>query len=100
MTRVLVRGSAVAVGCGVLLGFTVAYQLVPLAVLTALLGLAGTFFAVRATPGPATEPGDPVTLNGPLARAADDDEESAGEPVPAPAEQLSVPVVAAVPDAA
>jgi hypothetical protein len=99
MTRVLVRGSAVAIGCGALLGFAVAYQLVLLTVLAALLGLAGTFVAVRATPGPATEPGDPVTLSGPIARAADD-EESASEPVRDPAEQLSVPVVAAVPDAA
>jgi hypothetical protein len=99
MTRLLVRGSAVAVGCGVLLGFTVAYQLVPLAVLAALLGLAGTFFAVRAIPEPATEPGDPVTLGGPLARTADD-EESMNEPVQAPVQQLPVPVVAAVPDAA
>lgn len=99
MTRVLVRGSAVAVGCGVLLGFTVAYQLVPLAVLAVLLGLAGTFFAVRATPGPAAEPGDPVTLSGQLAPPGDD-EESASEPVQAPVEQLSVPVVASVPDAA
>ncbi|MEU4384787.1 hypothetical protein [Promicromonospora sp. NPDC023805] len=100
MTRVLVRGSAVAVGCGALLGFTVAYQLVPLAVLAALLGLAGTFFAVRATPEPATDPGAPVTLGGPLARAADDDEESTSEPVQVPVQQLPVPVVAAVPDAA
>jgi len=99
MTRVLVRGSAVAVGCGALLGFTVAYELVALAVLAALLGLAGTFFAVRATPEPATEQGDPVTLGGPLARAADD-EESTNEPVQVPVQQLPVPVVAAVPDAA
>jgi hypothetical protein len=99
MTRVLVRGSAVAVGCGALLGFTVAYQLVPLAVLAALLGLAGTFFAVRATPEPTTEPGDPVTLGGPLARSAED-EESTNEPLQVPVQQLPVPVVAAVPDAA
>ncbi|MEV0950077.1 hypothetical protein [Promicromonospora sp. NPDC050249] len=100
MTRVLVRGSAVAVGCGALLGFTVAYQLVPLAVLAALLGLAGTFFAVRATPEPTTEPGAPVTLGGPLARGADDDEETTSEPAQVPVQQLPVPVVAAVPDAA
>lgn len=99
MTRVLVLGSVVAVVCGALLGFTIAYQLVPLTVLAVLLGLAGTFAAVRATPEPVTEPGAPVTLGGPLARPAGD-EESADEPVPAPVQQLPVPVVAAVPDAA
>ena len=52
-----------------------------------------------ATPEPTTEPGDPVTLDGPLARAADD-EESVNEPVQPPVQQLPVPVVAAVPDAA
>ncbi|GAA4707060.1 hypothetical protein APR04_003744 [Promicromonospora umidemergens] len=105
MTRVLVLGSIIAVGCGALLGFTVAYQLVPLTVLAGLLGLAGTFLVVRATPEPTAQPGAPVTLGGPLARPADDqetadDQESADEPVPAPVQQLPVPVVAAVPDAA
>ncbi|MGI5189060.1 hypothetical protein ACQEVI_13045 [Promicromonospora sp. CA-289599] len=104
MTRVLVRGSAVAVGCGALLGFTVAYQLVPLTVLAALLGLAGTFFAVRATPEPATKQGAPVTLGGPLAREAEnreaEDDEPTSEPVQVPVQQLPVPIVAAVPDAA
>jgi hypothetical protein len=87
------------VGCGVLLGFTVAYQLVPLAVLAALLGLAGTFVAVRALPEPATEAGAPVTLGGSLARPGED-EEPAEEPAATPVQQLPVPVVAAVPDAA
>jgi hypothetical protein len=99
MTRVLVLGSIVAVGSGVLLGFTVAYQLVPLTVLAVLLGLAGILATVRATPEPATEQGAPVTLGGPLARTVDD-EEADDEPVPAPVQQLPVPVVAAVPDAA
>ena len=104
MTRVIVLGSIAAVGGGALLGITLAYQLVPLAVLAALLGLAGTFAAVRATPEP--EPAllrAPVTLGGPLARPVEDDEEEefATEPaVPAPVQQLPVPVVAAVPDAA
>ncbi|MEU4363858.1 hypothetical protein [Promicromonospora sp. NPDC023987] len=99
MTRVLVLGSIIAVGCGALLGFTVAYQLVPLTVLAALLGLAGILLVVRAIPVPTGEPDAPVTLGGPLARPAED-EESADEPVPAPVQQLPVPVVAAVPDAA
>ena len=104
MTRVIVLGSIAAVGGGVLLGITLAYQLVPLAVLAALLGLAGTFAAVRATPEP--EPAllrAPVTLGGPLARPVEDDEEEEFAPelaVPAPVQQLPVPVVAAVPDAA
>lgn len=107
MTRVLALGSIVAVACGALLGFTVAYQLVPLAVLAALLGLVGTFVVVRATPEPAPALDAPVTLGGSLARPVADledvdteDEESADEPVPAPVQQLPVPVVAAVPDAA
>jgi membrane protein implicated in regulation of membrane protease activity len=104
MTRVLVLGSIVAVGCGALLGITLAYQLVPLAVLVVLLGLAGTFAVARATPEPAPALRAPVTLGGPLARPVeeeeDEDEESAAEPVPAPVQQLPVPVVAAVPDAA
>lgn len=102
MTRALVLGSIVAVGCGTLLGLTLAYQLVPLAVLVGLLGLAGTFVVMRATPEPAPQLRAPVTLGGPLARPVDDDndEESAAEPVPAPVQQLPVPVVAAVPDAA
>lgn len=99
MTRVLVLGSIIAVGGGALLGFTIAYQLVPLTVLAVLLGLAGTFFVVRATPEPTTEPSAPVTLGGSLARPVGDDE-TADEPVPAPVQQLPVPVVAVVPDAA
>lgn len=101
MTRVLVLGSIVAVGCGVLLGLTLAYQLVPLTVLAVLLGLAGTFIVVRATPEPAPQLRAPVTLGGPLARPVEEeDEESAAEPVQAPVQQLPVPVVASVPDAA
>jgi hypothetical protein len=102
MTRVLVLGSIVAVGCGVLLGLTLAYQLVPLTVLAVLLGLAGTFAVVRATPEPAPLLRAPVTLGGPLARPVEEeeDEESAAEPVQAPVQQLPVPVVASVPDAA
>lgn len=103
MTRVLVMGSIVAVVCGALLGLTLAYQLLPLAVLAVLLGLAGTFVVARATPEPAPALRAPVTLGGPLARPAeneDEDEEPAGEPVQAPVQQLPVPVVAAVPDAA
>ncbi|WP_129782843.1 hypothetical protein [Promicromonospora panici] len=100
MTRVLVLGSIVAVGSGVLLGFTLAYQLIPLTVLAALLGLAGTFLVARATPEPVPELRVPVTLGGPLARPVEEDEESAAEPVPAPVQQLPVPVVASVPDAA
>jgi hypothetical protein len=100
MTRVLVLGSIVAVGCGALLGVALAYELVPLTVLAVLLGTAGTFVVLRMTPEPAAGPGDPVTLGGPLARPAEEDEESAAEPAEAPAQQLPVPVVAAVPDAA
>lgn len=102
MTRVLVLGSIVTVGCGVLLGFTVAYQLVPLTVLAVLLGLAGTLVVVRATPEPVAALDAPVTLGGSLARSVtdDEDEESADEPVSTPVQQLPVPVVAAVPDAA
>jgi membrane protein implicated in regulation of membrane protease activity len=104
MTRVLVLGSIVAVGGGALLGLTLAYQLVPLAVLAVLLGLAGTFAVARVTPEPAPQLRVPVTLGGPLARPVDEDteedEESAAEPEPAPVQQLPVPVVAAVPDAA
>lgn len=107
MTRVLVLGSIVAVGCGALLGLTLAYQLVPLAVLAVLLGLAGTFAVVRATPEPAPDLRASVTLGGPLARPVEEDtdeeatdEEAAAAPVPAHVQQLPVPVVAAVPDAA
>jgi hypothetical protein len=104
MTRVLVLGSIVAVGCGVLLGFSAAHQLAPLAVLAVLLGLAGTLLVVREIPEPVTELDAPVTLGGALARpvadAENENEESADEPVPAPVQQLPVPVVAAVPDAA
>jgi hypothetical protein len=100
MTRVLVLGSIVAVAGGVLLGLALAYQLVPLTVLAVLLGLAGTLAVVRATPEPAAETRAPVTLGGPLARPTGEDEEPAAEPVPAPVQQLPVPVVAAVPDAA
>ncbi|GAB2463942.1 hypothetical protein GCM10027063_01580 [Promicromonospora xylanilytica] len=99
MTRVLILGSIIAVVCGALLGFTVAYQLTPLAVLAALLGLAGTLLVVRAIPEPTAEPGAPVTLGGPLARPVEDDE-PVDEPLPAPVQQLPVPTVAAVPDAA
>ncbi len=105
MARVIVLGSIAAVGGGALLGITLAYQLVPLAVLAALLGLAGTFAAVRATPEPAPALlRAPVTLGGALARPVaneEEEEESATEPVvPAPVQQLPVPTVAAVPDAA
>ncbi|MFI9485218.1 hypothetical protein ACIG47_02400 [Promicromonospora sp. NPDC052451] len=103
MTRVLVMGSIVAVGCGALLGLTLAYQLVPLAVLAVLLGLAGTLVVARATPEPVPVLRAQVTLGGPLARPAendDEDEEAAAEPVEAPVQQLPAPVVAAVPDAA
>jgi hypothetical protein len=100
MTRVLVLGSIVAVGSGVLLGLTLAYQLAPLTVLVVLLGLAGTIAVARATPEPAPVLRAPVTLGGPLARPVDEDEEPAAEPVPAPVQQLPVPVVAEVPDAA
>jgi len=96
MTRVLVLGSIVAVGCGVLLGLTLAYQLVPLTVLAVLLGLSGTFAVARATPEPAPQLRAPVTLGGPLARPVEEDEEL----VPAPVQQLPVPVAASVPDAA
>jgi len=103
MTRVLVMGSTVAVTCGVLLGFALAHELVPLVVLAALLGLAGTVLVARATPEPAPAAFAPVTLGGPLARPAEDgeaeDEEAAAEPVEAPVQQLPVPV-AVVPDAA
>ncbi|GGM09649.1 hypothetical protein ACFQBY_08890 [Promicromonospora citrea] len=102
MTRVLVMGSTVAVTCGVLLGFALAHQLVPLVVLAALLGLAGTVLVARSTPEPAPAAFAPVTLGGPLARPAEDeveDEEAAAEPVGTPVQQLPVPV-AAVPDAA
>jgi hypothetical protein len=100
MTRVTVLGSIVGVGGGALLGTALAYQLLPLAVLAVLLGLAGTFAVMRAAPEPAPALGAPVTLGGPLARPVEDEEEeSAAEPVPAPV-QLPVPVVAAVPDAA
>jgi hypothetical protein len=101
MTRVLVLGSIVAVGSGVLLGITLAYQLIPLMVLAVLLGLAGTLVVIRVTPEPAPQLGAPVTLGGPLARPVEDeDEESAPEPVQAPVQQLPVPAVASVPDAA
>lgn len=98
MTRVLVLGSIVAVGCGTLLGLALAYQLVPLVVLAVLLGLAGTFAVVRATPEPVPGSRAPVTLGGALTRPAEEDEEPAEAAVPAPVQQL--PVVAAVPDAA
>jgi hypothetical protein len=101
MTRVIVLGSIVAIGGGALLGLTLAYQLIPLTVLAVLLGLAGTFAVIRTTPEPAPVLREPVTLGGPLARPADnEDEESATEPVPAPVQHFPVPVVAAVPDAA
>jgi hypothetical protein len=104
MTRVLILGSIVAVGSGVLLGLTLAYQLVPLTVLAVLLGVAGTFAVIRVTPEPAPQLRTSVTLGGPLARPVEEDQsedgEPAAEPVPAPVQQLPVPVVAAVPDAA
>lgn len=100
MTRVTVLGSIVGVGGGALLGTALAYQLLPLSMLAVLLGLAGTLAVMRATPEPAPLLGAPVTLGGPLARPVEDEEESATEPVPAPVQQLPVPVVAAVPDAA
>ncbi|MFD6445493.1 hypothetical protein ACFWEJ_10325 [Promicromonospora sp. NPDC060204] len=78
---------------------TLAYQLVPLAVLAALLGLAGTFVVVRAIPEPAPATDGPITLGGPLARPVDTEEPDA-EAEPVPVQQLPVPVVAAVPDAA
>ncbi|WP_369370644.1 hypothetical protein AB1046_17885 [Promicromonospora sp. Populi] len=108
MTRVITLGSIVAVGGGALLGAALAYQLVPLTVLAALLGLAGTFVVVRAAPEPALTPNAPITLGGPLARPVADEppahplvaEEPATAAVPVPVQQLPVPVVAAVPDAA
>lgn len=100
MTRVLVLGSVVAVGCGVLLGLTLAYQLVPFTVLAVLLGLAGIFVVVRATPEPAADQRAPVTLGGSLTRPAGEDEEQSTQPAAAPVQPLPVPVVAAVPDAA
>jgi hypothetical protein len=99
MTRVIVLGSSVAVGGGLLLGVTLAYQLVPLAVLAALLGLAGIFVVVRAVPEPAPAMNAPITLGGSLARPADIEEPDT-ESEPVPVQQLPVPVVAAVPDAA
>lgn len=99
MTRVLVLGSVVAVGGGALLGFTVAYQLAPLTVLAVLLGLAGIFAVLRAIPAPVTGLDVPVTLGGPLARPVEN-EEPADEAGSTPVQQLPVPVVAAVPDAA
>ncbi len=99
MTRVIILGSSVAVGGGALLGITLAYQLVPLAVLAALIGLAGIFVVVRAVPEPAPAMGAPIILSGPLARPADNEEPDT-ESEPVPVQQLPVPVVAAVPDAA
>ena len=99
MTRVIILGSSVAVGGGAFLGITLAYQLVPLAVLAALLGLAGTFVVVRAIPEPAPAMGAPIILGGPLARPADNEEPDT-ESEPVRVQQLPVPVVAAVPDAA
>ncbi|MFC8799967.1 hypothetical protein ACFT2C_19705 [Promicromonospora sp. NPDC057138] len=101
MTRVLVVGSIVAVGCGALLGLALAYQFLPLTVLAILLGLAGTLAVARATPEPAPQLRAPITLSGPLAfPVVEEDEESAAEPIPAPVQQLPVPAVAVVPDAA
>lgn len=99
MTRVIILGSSVAVGGGAFLGITLAYQLVPLAVLAALLGLAGIFVVVRAIPEPAPATGAPIILSGPLARPADNEEPDT-ESEPVRVQQLPVPVVAAVPDAA
>lgn len=99
MTRVITLGSAVAVGGGAFLGITLAYQLVPLAVLAALVGLAGIFVVVRAIPEPAPVTDAPIILSGPLARPAIT-EESDTESEPVPVQQLPVPVVAVVPDAA
>jgi hypothetical protein len=99
MTRVIVLGSIVAVGSGVFLGLTLAYQLVPLTVLAVLVGLAGTFAVMRVTPEPAPVLVAPVTLGGPLARPVVDEEEPFTEPVAAPV-QFPVPLVSAVPDAA
>ena len=100
MTRILVFGSIVAVGGGGLLGYALAYQLVPLTVLASLIGLAGTFVVVRAVPEPAPDLRAPVTLSGHLVRPVEDDEESAVEPVQASVQRLPGPPVASVPDAA
>ena len=99
MTRVLILGSIVAVGGGVLLGLALAYQLVPLVVLAVLGGLAGTLAVVRATPDPAPVLRAPVTLGGPLAHPVEQ-EEPEPEAAATPVQELPVPVVAAVPDAA
>lgn len=98
MARVLVLGSIVAVSDGALLGLALAYQLLPLAAIAVLVGLAGALAVARATPEPRPELRAPVTLGGPLARPADNEQDD--ESIAASVQHLPVPVVASVRDAA
>lgn len=99
MTRILVLGSIVAVGGGGLLGFALAYQVVPLTVLAVLIGLAGTFVVVRAVPEPTPDVRVPVTLSGHLVRPVKE-EPQVVQPIQAAVQQLPASTVASVADAA
>ncbi|MBO0609677.1 hypothetical protein [Myceligenerans salitolerans] len=97
MTRVLALGTIVAIGCGVLLGLTLAYGQWMLAAGALLLGVGGATVVALTVPEPAPTIA-PVTLSGPVVRPTVELEDEFDEldtpaatdetPVPAPAPAL------------
>ncbi|MBE1874402.1 hypothetical protein [Myceligenerans pegani] len=85
MTRVFALGTIVAIGCGVLLGLTLAYGQWMLAIGALILGVGGATVVALAAPEP--EPAmAPVTLGGPVVRPTielDDEADDALDAAPA-----------------
>ncbi|GAB3158915.1 hypothetical protein GCM10027059_04410 [Myceligenerans halotolerans] len=102
MTRVLALGTIVAIGCGALLGLTLAYGQWMLAIGALILGVGGAAVVALIAPEP-TPAIAPVTLSGPVVRPTIElDDESDDELVAAPAsdenpETISAPAPALLP---
>ncbi|GAB4086993.1 hypothetical protein GCM10028784_36230 [Myceligenerans cantabricum] len=95
MTRVLILGALVAIVCGALLGFTLAYGQWMFSIGALILGIGGATVVALAAPEP--EPAlAPVTLAGPVVRPIIELDDEPEIPEPAAAETIT-PVPAIVP---
>ncbi|RPF23210.1 hypothetical protein [Myceligenerans xiligouense] len=84
MTRVLALGTIVAIGCGALLGLTLAYGQWMLAIGALILGVGGATVVALTVPEP-TPAAAPVTLGGPVVRPTIELDDEFGEPDAVPA---------------
>lgn len=88
MSRVLVLGMCIAIGCGALLGITLAYEQWVFAMGALILGVGSASVVALASPEPVPAV-MPVTLGGPVVRPTieldDELEETEPEPADAPA---------------